>query len=105
MRAQTGTKEICWSSFLTSAESSRLVQINHVDVKNGPKQGKNSITMSTLFLGQGAELFSIDPINGKIAVASCAENCLDYETVQAYYLSYSATDNNGDGKKTGKANL
>ena len=56
--------------------------------------------MSTLILGQGAELFNVDPINGKITVAGCLENCLDYETVQAYYLSFSATDNNGDGKKT-----
>ena len=50
--------------------------------------------------GQGAELFNVDPISGTITVASCVQNCLDYETIQAYYLSYSATDNNGEGKKT-----
>ncbi len=50
--------------------------------------------------GQGSELFEVDPITGKITVASCIENCLDYENVQAYFLSYSAIDNNGQGKKT-----
>ena len=50
--------------------------------------------------GQGAELFIVDPFSGTITVASCLEDCLDYETVQAYYLSFSATDNNGEGKKT-----
>jgi hypothetical protein len=53
-----------------------------------------------LLSGQGAELFNVDPISGKISVASCLNNCLDYESVRAYYLSYSATDNNGEGKKT-----
>ena len=50
--------------------------------------------------GQGAELFNVDTLTGKITVAGCAQNCLDYEKIQAYYLSYSATDNNGQGKKT-----
>ena len=50
--------------------------------------------------GQGADLFKVDPSTGKITVASCIENCLDYETIRAYYLSFSATDNNGAGKKT-----
>lgn len=50
--------------------------------------------------GQGSHLFNVDPLTGKITVASCIENCLDYESIRAYYLSFSATDNNGEGKKT-----
>ena len=52
------------------------------------------------FTGQGSELFRIDPIDGVIEVESCIQNCLDYESVRAYYLSVTATDNNGEGKKT-----
>ena len=50
--------------------------------------------------GQGSELFNVDPLTGVITVASCIQNCLDYESVRAYYLSVTATDNNGEGKKT-----
>ena len=50
--------------------------------------------------GQGAELFKINPLTGVITVASCIENCLDYESIRAYYLSVTATDNLGEGKKT-----
>jgi hypothetical protein len=50
--------------------------------------------------GTGAELFNVDPITGKITVAPCSENCIDYEVTKAYFLSYSATDNNGEGKRT-----
>ena len=57
--------------------------------------------------GQGAGLFSVDPISGKISVAAqCHTNeleqtyCLDFEATKAYFLSYTATDNNGEGKKT-----
>ena len=53
-----------------------------------------------VFTGQGSELFRIDPIDGVIEVASCIQNCLDYESVRAYYLSVTASDNNGTGKKT-----
>ena len=45
-------------------------------------------------------MFRIDPIDGVIEVASCIQNCLDYESVRAYYLSVTASDNNGTGKKT-----
>jgi len=57
--------------------------------------------------GQGAGLFSVDPISGKISVAAqCTideseqKYCLDFETTKAFFLSYTATDNNGEGKKT-----
>ena len=45
-------------------------------------------------------MFNVDPLTGVITVASCIQNCLDYESVRAYYLSVTATDNNGEGKKT-----
>jgi hypothetical protein len=54
-------------------------------------------------MGTGSNLFNVDPISGKITVAACdrtAQQCLDYETTRAYFLSYSATDNNGEGKRT-----
>ena len=62
--------------------------------------------------GTGAELFDVDPISGRISVAAChADNeigggsevgggCLDFESTKAYFLSYSATDNNGEGRRS-----
>ena len=50
--------------------------------------------------GQGAELFKINPLTGVITVASCIENCLDYESIRAYYLSVTAT-----GKLSSKLKL
>ena len=54
--------------------------------------------------GTGSDLFTVDPITGKISVSACPAptsdgSCLDYETTRAYFLSYSATDNNGEGRR------
>ncbi len=50
--------------------------------------------------GNGAHLFDVDPISGRITVADCTSDCIDYEKIKAYFLSYSAKDNNGEGKKS-----
>lgn len=70
--------------------------------------------------GTGSELFDVDPISGRISVAAChSENeismgdgvdegvmggdgggCLDFESTKAYFLSYSATDDNGEGRRS-----
>jgi hypothetical protein len=50
--------------------------------------------------GTGSHLISVDPISGRITVTACTEDCLDYEKTKAYFLSYSATDTNGEGKRT-----
>ena len=54
-------------------------------------------------MGTGSDLFNVDPISGRVTVAACdgsVSKCLDYEDTKAYFLSYSATDNNGEGKRT-----
>ena len=54
--------------------------------------------------GSGSDKFGVDPKTGIISVSPCptpgTENCLDYEQTRAYFLSFSATDNNGQGKKS-----
>jgi len=54
--------------------------------------------------GSGADKFGVDPKSGVISVSPCptpgTQNCLDYEQTRAYFLSFSATDNNGQGKKS-----
>ena len=54
--------------------------------------------------GGGADKFSVNPKTGVISVQPCPTpgmaTCLDYEQTKAYFLSYSATDNNGSGKKS-----
>ena len=53
--------------------------------------------------GSGSEMFTVDPRTGLISVAPCptpTTNCLDYEQTRAYFLSFTATDNNGAGKKS-----
>ena len=51
--------------------------------------------------GNGADLFSVDPISGQISVAFCGQPfCLDFETTRAYFLTFTATDNNGEGRES-----
>ena len=54
--------------------------------------------------GSGSDKFSVNPKTGVISVQPCPTpgmaTCLDYEQTKAYFLSYSATDNNGSGKKS-----
>ena len=54
--------------------------------------------------GNGADKFTVDQKTGVISVQPCPTpgmgSCLDYEQTKAYFLSYSATDNNGKGKKS-----
>ncbi len=52
--------------------------------------------------GSGADLFRVDPISGRISVAECheAEDCIDFEKTKAYFLTYSATDDNGEGRRS-----
>ena len=44
--------------------------------------------------GNGAELFNVNPTTGVITVADCpnpgSDNCIDYETRQSYYMSFSS---------------
>ena len=54
-------------------------------------------------MGTGADLFNVDPVSGTVTVAACdrsTNKCLDYEDTKAYFLSYSATDFNGEGKRS-----
>ncbi|EFN85300.1 Cadherin-87A [Harpegnathos saltator] len=55
-------------------------------------------------LGQGAEHFAIDRKTGAITVAPCptpgTSPCLDYEQQTEYFLTYKATDDNGEGQTT-----
>ena len=54
--------------------------------------------------GSGADKFSVHPKTGVISVNPCPTpgmgSCLDYEQTKAYFLSFSATDNKGAGKKS-----
>ena len=54
--------------------------------------------------GSGADLFTVDTRTGVISVAPCPTpgtgQCLDYEQTRAYFLSFSATDNNGQGRQS-----
>ncbi|XP_040572795.1 cadherin-87A [Lepeophtheirus salmonis] len=50
--------------------------------------------------GMGAELFNVDDVTGEISIAPCDKNCIDYEKTQFYFLSYSAIDDQGRGKKS-----
>lgn len=54
--------------------------------------------------GSGSDMFTVDPRTGLISVAPCPSpgsgDCLDYEQTRAYFLSFTATDNNGAGKKS-----
>ncbi|CAB4068010.1 Cadherin-87A [Lepeophtheirus salmonis] len=50
--------------------------------------------------GMGAELFNVDDVTGEISIAPCDNNCIDYEKTQFYFLSYSAIDDQGRGKKS-----
>ena len=54
--------------------------------------------------GSGSELFTVDRESGTISVAPCptpgSGDCLDYEQTRAYFLSFSATDNNGSGRSS-----
>ena len=54
--------------------------------------------------GSGSEMFTVDARTGLISVAPCPSpgsgDCLDYEQTRAYFLSFTATDNNGEGKKS-----
>ena len=52
--------------------------------------------------GSGSEMFSVDTRSGQISVAPCPSpgsgQCLDYEQTRAYFLSFSAIDDNGQGR-------
>ena len=54
--------------------------------------------------GSGSEMFSVDPRTGAISVSECASpgtgGCLDYEQTQEYFLSFTATDKAGAGKRS-----
>lgn len=54
--------------------------------------------------GQGSEHFMVDKHNGTITVAPCpspgSSPCLDFEEQAEYYLTYKATDDNGNGQTT-----
>jgi len=54
--------------------------------------------------GTGSHLFDVDPTSGKITVAACREaeemQCIDFERTRAYFLSFSATDENGAGRRS-----
>lgn len=80
-----------------ATEGTEVITINAKDRDSGDF-GTQGIRYQ--LSGTGAELFNVDPITGKITVAACVANCLDYEVTKAYFLSYSATDDNGEGKKT-----
>nr|XP_012135515.1 PREDICTED: cadherin-87A isoform X2 [Megachile rotundata] len=53
-------------------------------------------------LGQGAQHFSVDRKTGTITVAPCptpgTSPCLDYEEQTEYFLTYKATDDDGQGQ-------
>ncbi|XP_029049380.1 cadherin-87A [Osmia bicornis bicornis] len=53
-------------------------------------------------LGQGAQHFSVDRKTGMITVAPCptpgTSPCLDYEEQTEYFLTYKATDDDGQGQ-------
>ncbi|XP_076290426.1 cadherin 87A isoform X1 [Lasioglossum baleicum] len=55
-------------------------------------------------LGQGAQHFSVDKKSGIISIAPCSSPgnppCLDYEDQTEYFLTYKATDNDGQGQTT-----
>ncbi|XP_076686160.1 cadherin 87A isoform X2 [Andrena cerasifolii] len=55
-------------------------------------------------LGQGAQHFSVDKKTGTITVAPCSTPgttpCLDFEEQTEYFLTYKATDNDGQGQTT-----
>ena len=59
--------------------------------------------------GSGSELFTVDKRTGTISVAPCptpgSGECLDYEQTRAYFLSFSAMDNNGDQGRSSVVNL
>ncbi len=59
--------------------------------------------MVTNILGNGAELFDVDESTGLITVADCptpgTNQCLDFEQTSIYFLSFSATDSFGKGKR------
>jgi len=55
-------------------------------------------------IGDGADKFEVDKKTGTITVAECdqpgAPHCLDFETRQVYFLSFKATDAEGEGQST-----
>ncbi|KAK9508052.1 hypothetical protein O3M35_007799 [Rhynocoris fuscipes] len=55
-------------------------------------------------IGHGAEKFNVHKKSGLITVAPCempgAPHCLDFETEPVYFLTYQATDDEGNGHST-----
>ncbi|KAF7987447.1 hypothetical protein HCN44_003209 [Aphidius gifuensis] len=70
--------------------------------RDSNKYGTNGIIYQ--LQGQGSEHFIVDKNNGTISVAPCpspgSSPCLDYEEQAEYYLTYKATDDNGNGQTT-----
>ncbi|CAL1682791.1 unnamed protein product [Lasius platythorax] len=85
----------------TAAPGSPIITITAKDRDSG-RFGTAGIVYQ--LLGQGAEHFAIDKKTGTITVASCPtpgmSPCLDYEQQTEYFLTYKATDDNGEGQTT-----
>ncbi|XP_011882059.1 PREDICTED: cadherin-87A [Vollenhovia emeryi] len=85
----------------TAAPGSPIITITAKDRDSG-RFGTAGIVYQ--LLGQGAEHFAIDKKTGTITVAPCptpgTSPCLDYEQQTEYFLTYKATDDNGEGQTT-----
>nr|XP_012234071.1 PREDICTED: cadherin-87A [Linepithema humile] len=85
----------------TAAPGSPIITITAKD-RDSERFGTAGIVYQ--LLGQGAEHFAIDKKSGSITVAPCltpgTSPCLDYEQQMEYFLTYKATDDNGEGQTT-----
>ncbi|XP_059478412.1 cadherin-87A [Neocloeon triangulifer] len=78
-----------------------ISSITATDMDSG-KFGTSGLVYS--LKGDGAERFVVGKKTGVISVAECPEGklgvspCLDFETKADYYLSYKATDDDGEGQ-------
>ncbi|XP_043681793.1 cadherin-87A [Vespula pensylvanica] len=85
----------------TAAPGSPVITITAKDRDSG-KFGTSGIVYQ--LLGQGSEHFSVGKKTGSITVAPCptpgTSPCLDYEEQTEYFLTYKATDDDGEGQTT-----
>ncbi|XP_065338532.1 cadherin-87A [Cloeon dipterum] len=85
----------------TASAGTQVAVITATDRDSG-RFGTSGLVYS--LKGDGAEKFVVDAKTGVISVAECVEGqsgvapCLDFETKADYYISYKATDDEGEGQ-------
>lgn len=95
-------REVLIASVVETASPGTVIATFTATDRDSGRFGEDGIVYQ--LIGDGAEKFDVHPKTGVITVAKCEKpgspQCLDYETTSVYFLSYKATDDEGNGQST-----